>query len=129
MKEMLRHFVNKRHTDWDQKLESLSFPFNKAVHSTTKRSLFELRFGRLLRLLLDLLFEPLNEQEHMDASLIRQELFSHYTVTDLNNAYEVVKRNTESRMRKAKSPHERLIVKREYEVGELVALGTLILRI
>lgn len=42
---MLRHYVDTKHEDWDEKLYVLEFAYNNAPHSVTEKSPFELNYG------------------------------------------------------------------------------------
>jgi len=42
---MLRHYVDAKHEDWDEKLYVLEFAYNNASHSVTEKSPFELNYG------------------------------------------------------------------------------------
>ena len=55
VKIMLAQFVDQhKQDDWDLKLDKLCFAYNTAVHATTKFSPFELMFGRIPKLPIDL---------------------------------------------------------------------------
>ena len=61
---MLTQFVNEqKQDDWDLKLDKLSFAYNTAVHAVTKLSLFELMFGRIPKLPIDLVYDQVNSEE------------------------------------------------------------------
>ena len=61
---MLTQFVNEhRQNDWDNKLNKLSFAYNTAVHAVTKFSPFELMFGRIPKLPIDLVYDQTNSDE------------------------------------------------------------------
>ena len=64
IKDMLAQFVDQdTQNDWDLKLEKLSFAYNTAVHATTKCSPFELMFGRIPKLPIDLVYDQTNETD------------------------------------------------------------------
>ena len=52
-----------KQNDWDLKLEKLSFAYNTAVHATTKCSPFELMFGRISKLPIDLVYDQINAED------------------------------------------------------------------
>ena len=55
IKTMLTQFVHEqKQDDWDTKLDKLSFAYNTAVHAMKKLSPFELMFGRIPKLPIDL---------------------------------------------------------------------------
>ena len=51
--------------DWDTKLDKLSYAYNTAVHSVKKISPFELTFGRIPKLPIDLVYDQPNSEELM----------------------------------------------------------------
>ena len=64
IKDMLTQFVEqKKQNYWDLKLEKLSFAYNTAVHATTKCSPFELMFGRIPKLPIDLVYYQTNAED------------------------------------------------------------------
>ena len=64
IKTMLTQFVIEQKQDnWDFKLEKLSFAYNTAVHAVTKLSPFELMFGRIPKLPIDLVYDQVDSEE------------------------------------------------------------------
>ena len=64
IKTMLTQFVHEqKQDDWDQKLNKLSFAYNTAVHAVTKFSPFELMFGRIPKLPIDLVYDQTDADE------------------------------------------------------------------
>ena len=58
------HFVHDQNQDdWDTKLEKLSFAYNTVVHAVTKFSPFELMFGRIPKLPIDLVYDQTDADE------------------------------------------------------------------
>ena len=61
---MLTQFVEQeRQNNWDLKLEKPSFAYNTAVNATTKCSPFELMFGRIPKLPIDLVYDQTNAED------------------------------------------------------------------
>jgi hypothetical protein len=54
-KQMLACFVSENQDDWDTKLLYLQFAYNTAVHASTKQSPFEMTFGCLPKMPLDII--------------------------------------------------------------------------
>ena len=55
---MLTQFEHEQKQDnWDQKFDKLSFAYNTAVHAVTTFSPFELIFGRIPKLPIDLEYD------------------------------------------------------------------------
>ena len=64
IKDMLTQFVEQeKQNDWDLKLEKLSFAYNTAVHAKTKCTPFELMFGRIPKLPIDLVYDQTNAED------------------------------------------------------------------
>ena len=64
IKTMLAQFVDQqKQNDWDTKLDKLTFAYNTAVHATTKLSPFELMFGRVPKLPIDLVYDQTDSEE------------------------------------------------------------------
>ena len=63
LEDMLRHFVNRHHDDWDQFLATAEFAINNAENSSVQNTPFMLNYGRHPLV-------PANMQEHLrDAKL------------------------------------------------------------
>ena len=61
---MLTQFVEQeKQNDRDLKLEKLPFAYYTAVHATTKCSPFELMFGRIPKLPIDLVYDQTNAED------------------------------------------------------------------
>ena len=61
---MLAQFVDQqKQNDWDTKQDKLTFAYKTAVHATTKLSPFELMFGRVPKLPIDLVYDQTNSDE------------------------------------------------------------------
>ena len=56
LEEMLTHFVDEEQSDWDLKLDKVVFAYNTSVHAVTKKTPFELMFGRQAKIPLDLVY-------------------------------------------------------------------------
>ena len=54
MNDMLSQYVSKNEKDWDRWLPSLLFAYRTAIHSSTGKSPFELLYGRIARLPIEL---------------------------------------------------------------------------
>jgi hypothetical protein len=46
MEEMLRHYVNYRHNNWEGVLPELKHAYNNSVNATTRQLSFELLYGQ-----------------------------------------------------------------------------------
>ena len=64
---MLKQFVHdQKQDDWDTILDKLSFAYNTSVHAVTEFSPFELMFGRIPKLPIDLLYNQTDSDEHRE---------------------------------------------------------------
>ena len=64
IKTMPTEFVHEhKQNDWDTKLNKLSFAYNTAVHAVTIFSPFELMFGRIPKLPIDLVYDQTDSEE------------------------------------------------------------------
>ena len=78
IKTMLIQFIKEhKQNDWDTKLNKLSFAYNTAVHAVTKFSPFELMFGRIPKLPIDLVYDQTNSDE------LRAKIEVEWIVSDL----------------------------------------------
>jgi transposase InsO family protein len=59
LQPMIAAYLNERKDDWDDKLAALQFAYNTSVHATTNCSPFELVYGRIPKLPIDLIFDNL----------------------------------------------------------------------
>ena len=124
LKQMVTCFVNESQDDWDMHLEELAFAYNTATQSSTKFTPFELMFGRQAKIPLDLTLKAeMGVAEvavsgpttnHKLAKQYVEEMGAH-----MNKVYELVSRNRDSNLDKAKWRHDRKIKPNKYVVGDL----------
>ena len=62
--DMLSHFVNRRHTDWDEHLPVLMLAYRSSVHRVLGESPAAMMYGHELRLPIDAFVGPPPEAEH-----------------------------------------------------------------
>ena len=113
--KMVKTYVNDEHDDWDEFLPQLEFAYNTAVHATTGFTPYELMFGRMPKVPLDLI-------------LTRPEIDFPVTIDNyageikrnLKKAYEAVTRNVESRMEIARIYYNRASVAADFDIGDKV---------
>jgi hypothetical protein len=65
---LLRVLIKKNIKEWEERLPIAEYAYNRARHSTTGKSPFEVLYGFNLLSPLDILPLPLQERIHMDAS-------------------------------------------------------------
>ena len=116
--QMLRCFVNDAGDDWSKYLNLLQLGYNTAQHSTHKYTPFQLIYGRVPKLPIDLIFP----NEKLDLYLG----IDSYATTVQNNllkAYEAVAKNTFANINKHKIRHDRKVrASKDYKVGDYVWL-------
>ena len=62
LKQYLRMYVNHRQNNWSEWLATAEFAFNNKVHTATKMSLFQVNYGRELRMGFDIRKKGKNEK-------------------------------------------------------------------
>ena len=83
---MLANYVNENKDDWDEYLPLLQFAYNTAIHTTTKSSPFELMYGRLPTVPVDLVFKNF----HCEL-MLEPESYADQKQTAFKQVYEIVK--------------------------------------
>ena len=63
IEEMLRAYVGRRQTDWDERLGMVEYAYNNSVHSSSGYTLFYLCYGRHPLSLVQLLYTPIRRCE------------------------------------------------------------------
>ena len=71
IEEMLRAYVGKRHSDWDERLGMVEFACNNSVHNSSRFSPFYLCYGRHLVSPITQLVQAESKNEAVD-SFLRQ---------------------------------------------------------
>jgi hypothetical protein len=112
---MLANYLNEKKDNWEQFLPYMQFSYNTAVHSTTKFSPFELTYGRTPIIPIDLIVPSESLDLYLD-----EESYASGVKDNLRREFEMVAKNTESRMEKAKLRHDRDVVVAKFEVGDFV---------
>jgi hypothetical protein len=112
---MLANYLNEEKDNWEQFLPYMQFSYNTAIHSTTKFSPFELTYGRTPKIPIDLIVPSESLDLYLDEAS-----YASGVKDNLSRAFEMVAKNTESRMEKAKLRHDRDVVAANFEVGDFV---------
>ena len=79
IEEMLRAYVGKRQTDWDERLGMVEFAYNNAIHSSTGFTPFFLCYGRHL-------VSPINMLIQVETKNVAADLFLRQLVEDVDQA-------------------------------------------
>ena len=125
IKDMLAQFVDQdAQNDWDLKLEKLSFAYNTAVHATTKCSPFELMFGRIPKLPIDLVYDQTNETDmraKYEVEWIASE-FVDQQRREMRAMFDFAAANRDAAALKASALYDRTIRGIDFKIGDRVWL-------
>ena len=112
LEQYLRMYVNHRQNNWSEWLATAEFAFNNKVHTVTKTSLFQVNYGRELRMGFDIRKKGKNEK----AEDFVREMKERYEEARaaLVKAQEEMKRQVDRNRKEAE----------EYRVGDKVLIST-----
>lgn len=117
---MLAHYVNAAHNDWDEKLPYVLFAYRTARHASTKQTPFYLVYGRMPRLPieLDIPSSQVPEGENFEENLkIRCDSFLQLSVKREQASVDI-----KSAQHKQKKYHDATIDACVFKVGDNVLL-------
>ena len=117
LQAMITSYISNHQRDWDVLLPSLAFAYNTAVHSTTKSSPFELVYGRIPKVPVDLMFEQVNLELYLNPEQYAAEVKENFL-----SAFGLVIRNRDLRMDRNKIQHDRKVRAANFELHDLVWL-------
>ena len=122
---MLTQFVEQgKQNDWELKLEKLSFAYNTAVHATTKCSPFELMFGRIPKLPIDLVYDQ-TSAEDMRAKYEVEWIASEFVDQqrkEMRVMFDFAAANRDAAALKASALYDRTIRGIDFKIGDRVWL-------
>jgi hypothetical protein len=110
---LLRVLIKKNPKSWEECIPHAEFAYNRAKHSLTKRSPFEIVYGFNPPTALDLLPLPLHERVNMDITK-RADVMKNLHDNTRKTIEEHVNRHT-AKINKKKTPHI-------FEEGDLVCI-------
>ena len=121
LKIMLTNFVNDAQDNWDELLEQLAFAYNTAEHAIHEHTPFELMYGRIPKIPIDIFYQPrtqsgeiiANENEFVEKFVNNQKVF-------FQKAYNAVHALRDMKVNKTKIRYDRTTRKEKYGVGDLV---------
>ena len=123
IKTMLTQFVNEqKQDDWDLKLDKLSFAYNTAVHTITKLSPFELMFGRIPKLPIDLVYDQVDSEElqaKIDAEWIASD-FVDQQKKEMRAMFDFATANRDAAALRASTLYDRTVRGAYFRVGDKV---------
>lgn len=117
--DMLSHYINKRHSDWDDVLDVVMLAYRTSVHRTLGETPAAMMFGRELRLPMDAMVGPPPEDGH---EIVASSPYVQNLQEALQVAYELVRERVAQHHRYEKVMYDRHAVKWEYHVGQAVWL-------
>ena len=120
---MLAQFVDQqKQNDWDTKLDKLTFAYNTAVHATTKLSPFELMFGRVPKLPIDLVYDQTDSEElkaKIEVEWIASE-FAENLRKDMKEMFDFAASNRDAAALRASALVDRTVRGVNFQVGDKV---------
>ena len=123
IKTMLAQFVDQqKQNDWDTKLDKLTFAYNTAVHATTKLSPFELMFGRVPKLPIDLVYDQTDSEElkaKIEVEWIASE-FAENLRKDMKEMFDFAASNRDAAALRASALVDRTVRGVNFQVGDKV---------
>ena len=123
IKTMLTQFVNNQKQDnWDTKLEKLSFAYNTAVHAVTKFSPFELMFGRIPKLPIDLVYDQTDANE-LKAKIEVEWIASDFVDQqrkEMKAMFDLAAANRDAASLRASTLYDRTVRGANFKVGDKV---------
>ena len=120
LQPMIAAYLNERKDDWDDKLAALQFAYNTSVHATTNCSPFELVYGRIPKLPIDLIFDNLRLHTELE---LTQEEYSKQVQRTLTDSFKIVTATTNNKVMKSKLNYDRKVRTVNYQVNEQVWLN------
>ena len=117
--DMLSHFVNRRHTDWDEHLPVLMLAYRSSVHRVLGESPAAMMYGHELRLPIDAMIGPPPEAEH---DVVASSDYVQCLEDALQAAHESVRVRLDTHYRYEKKQYDRKIRAQHFTVGQAVWL-------
>ena len=112
---MIASYVNSNHKNWDELLPTLAFAYNTATHSSTKVSPFQVVYGRLPKVPLDLMCPQVKLELFLTPETYVTEVQRGFL-----SAYEQVSANRDVKMNRNKIHHDRTVRAANFELHDLV---------
>ena len=123
IKTMLTQFVHyQKQDDWYTKLAKLSFAYNTAVHAVTKFSPFELMFGRIPKLPINLVYNQTDSVElraKIDVEWIASD-FVDQQKEEMKAIFDFAAANRDAVALKASTMYDRTVREANFKVGDKV---------
>jgi transposase InsO family protein len=128
MSDLLSHYVNKSHTDWDEYVPFMLIALRSAINTSTNESGFFLLYGYDMPIPYDTITRPVNP---LDNTKHTQESYAEFIRTRLADAYvkvnETIKKHVEYREKqynKKTKPCELKLYDKVYLFDPVIKVGT-----
>ena len=122
LKDMLMHFVNNRHDDWDEYLTFVLFAYRTAVHSSTLETPFYLMHGRDAILPLETLLEVYNKSE------CEPNDYKTKVTIKLRDAFQLAYSNMHAAQEAQKFQYDKKSKLQKFNVGDKVYMTTVVIQ-
>ncbi|KAJ8000232.1 hypothetical protein DPEC_G00202700 [Dallia pectoralis] len=116
---MLRSLPLKEKHKWPEQIQTLTFAYNATVHETTGYAPFQLMFGRIPRLPVDVMFgQVLHDPVIVDTGSYVRTLMSY-----LHEAAQIAQKHTEKEQQKQAKSYNRKVKGTSLNIGDRVLLA------
>lgn len=116
---MLRTLPLKEKHKWPEQIQTLTFAYNATVHETTGYAPFQLMFGRIPRLPVDVMFrQVLHDSVVVDHGTYLKSLMSY-----LHEAAEIARRHSEKEQRKQANGYNKKVRGTCLDIGDRVLVA------
>jgi transposase InsO family protein len=122
LKDMLLHFVNNRHDDWDDYLPFVLFAYRTSVHSSTHETPFYLMHGRDATLPLEMLLK-LNRKSDCEPNDYRTKI-----TVKLRDAFQLAFSNMHAAQEAQKYQYDKRSNLQKFNVGDKVYMTTVVVQ-
>lgn len=116
---MLRTLPLKEKHRWPQQIQTLTFAYNATVHETTGYAPFFLMFGRVPRLPVDLMFEPVLD----DPDVVDYDSYVQSLISCLKSAMEIAQRHSSTEQQHQARQYNKRIKGTYLSVGDRVLVA------
>lgn len=116
---MLRSLPLKEKHKWAEQIQTLTFAYNATVHETTGYAPFQLMFGRIPRLPVEVMFE----QVLHDPVIVDHSSYAKTLISYLHEAARIAQKHTEKEQRKQAKGYNRKVKGTCLNIGDRVLLA------
>uniref|UniRef100_A0A8C5M8Z4 Gypsy retrotransposon integrase-like protein 1 n=1 Tax=Leptobrachium leishanense TaxID=445787 RepID=A0A8C5M8Z4_9ANUR len=116
---MLRSLPLKEKHNWPAQIQTLTFAYNATVHETTGYAPFQLMFGRIPKLPIDVMFGQVSH----DPVIVDYSSYATSLMTYLHEATQIAQKHTEKQQAKQAKCYNRKIKGTNLNIGDRVLLA------